>query len=194
MNIYLLLFFTFLEIGTVSFGGGFGMIALVREKILFYGWMTEAEFASFIAVSESTPGPLAINMATFVGASQGGFFGALVATCGVVLPAFLIILFITALMRNLLRYAGVQAVLSGVRPTVIGMIVATALTMGLSCLLSLSTVTDAPVSDPRAWLILGVLLLLHTGVYLWKKKAPSPILMILISAALGIALYAPLGG
>ena len=69
-------------IGALSFGGGYGMISLVRETVLGHGWLTEGEFLSFIAVSESTPGPLAINMATFIGASQGGFWGALCATLG----------------------------------------------------------------------------------------------------------------
>ena len=74
--IYLKLFLTFLEIGTVSFGGGYGMIALVREAVLGNGWLTEEEFLNLIAVSESTPGPIAVNTATFVGSTQGGFFGA----------------------------------------------------------------------------------------------------------------------
>ena len=91
---FLKLFLTFLEIGAVSFGGGYGMISLIREKVLLNGWLSEAEFLSFIAVSESTPGPLAVNMATFIGASQGGVLGALCATLGVVLPSFFIILLI----------------------------------------------------------------------------------------------------
>ena len=73
------LFWNFLVIGAVSFGGGYGMISLVREVVLSHGWLTESEFLSFIAVSESTPGPLAVNMATFIGSSQGGFLGALLA-------------------------------------------------------------------------------------------------------------------
>ena len=79
---FLKLFLTFLEIGAVSFGGGYGMISLIREKVLLNGWLSEAEFLSFIAVSESTPGPLAVNMATFIGASQVGVPGALCATLG----------------------------------------------------------------------------------------------------------------
>ena len=82
--IYVELFWNFLMIGALSFGGGYGMISLVRETVLGHGWLTEGEFLSFIAVSESTPGPLAINMATFIGSSQGGFWGALCATLGVV--------------------------------------------------------------------------------------------------------------
>ena len=96
--IYLQLFLNFLMIGALSFGGGYGMISLVRETVLRHGWLTEAEFLSFVAVSESTPGPLAINMATFIGSSQGGFPGALIATLGVVLPSFFIILLIAAVL------------------------------------------------------------------------------------------------
>ena len=128
---FLKLFLTFLEIGAVSFGGGYGMISLIREKVLLHGWLSEAEFLSFIAVSESTPGPLAVNMATFIGASQGGVPGALCATLGVVLPSFFIILLIAALIHDLLKYAGVEAFLSGVRPCVVALILSTAFTMGL---------------------------------------------------------------
>ena len=127
--IYLTLFLTFLKIGAVSFGGGYGMISLIRETVLENAWLTEEEFLNFIAVAESTPGPLAVNMATFIGSAQAGFFGALVATLGVVLPSFVIILIIAALIKNLLKYAGVKSVLSGIRPTIVGLILATALTM-----------------------------------------------------------------
>ena len=90
--ILLKLFLTFLKIGAVSFGGGYGMIPLMREEVLLHSWIGEETFLNFIAVSESTPGPIAVNMATFIGSSQGGILGAFVATLGVVLPAFLIIL------------------------------------------------------------------------------------------------------
>jgi len=139
---FLKLFLTFLEIGAVSFGGGYGMISLIREKVLLNGWLSEAEFLSFIAVSESTPGPLAVNMATFIGASQGGVLGAFCATLGVVLPSFFIILLIAALIHDLLKYAGVEAFLSGVRPCVVALILSTAFTMGLSTLLGISTAAE----------------------------------------------------
>ena len=187
--IYLKLFLTFLEIGAVSFGGGYGMISLIREAVLGNGWLTEAEFLSFIAVSESTPGPLAVNMATFIGSSQGGFLGALAATLGVVLPAFLIILLIASVIRNLLKFAGVRAFLSGVRPCVVAMILATALTMALGTLLGFTAMSNPLSPDLRA---IGIFLLL-VGVHVfWRKrrsKAPSPIAMILLSAVLGMVLY-----
>ena len=183
------LFLTFFEIGAVSFGGGYGMISLIREKVLLHGWLSEAEFLSFIAVSESTPGPLAVNMATFIGSSQGGVLGALCATLGVVLPSFFIILLIAALIHELLKYAGVDAFLSGVRPCVVALILSTALTMGLSTLLDVSTAADTPVPS---WQGIGLLALLAIVRLVWQKtkgKAPSPIGMILLSAVLGALLY-----
>ena len=93
--IYLELFLTFLQVGAFSFGGGYGMISLIRERVLAHGWLCEEELLNMIAVAESTPGPIAVNMATFVGSSQGGFLGALLATIGVVLPSFIIILLIS---------------------------------------------------------------------------------------------------
>ena len=108
--IYLQLFLNFLMIGTVSFGGGYGMISLIRETVISNEWLAESDFLNMIAVSESTPGPLAINMATFVGSTQGGFFGALAATFGVVLPSFIIISLIALAMKadEIRRSAGVS--------------------------------------------------------------------------------------
>ena len=145
------LFWNFLMIGALSFGGGYGMISLVRETVLSNGWLTESEFLSFIAVSESTPGPLAVNMATFVGSSQGGFWGALVATLGVVLPSFLLLLLIAAVLRNLMKYRGVEAFLSGVRPCVVALILATAVTMGLTRLQWLQGEQDPQPEDSEAF-------------------------------------------
>lgn len=214
--IYLQLFFSFLMIGTVSFGGGYGMISLIRETVLSYGWLSEEEFLNFIAVSESTPGPLAVNMATFIGSSQGGILGSFFATVGVVMPSFFIILLIAALLKNFMKYAGVQAFLSGIRPCVVAMILSTAVTMGLGTLFSVRSVDDigsllnlgpssevvssyssatgslssgAVVPDYKGIFIFVFLIVLHV---LWKhfrKKTISPILMLLLSAGLGVVVY-----
>ena len=190
--IYLKHFLTFLEIGAVSFGGGYGMIALISEKVTSLGWMTETELQNFIAVSEVTPGSLAVSVATFVGAEKGGFFGALVATVGVVLPSFIIIVLIAAVIKNLLKYSGVQAFLSGIQPAVIGMIIATAVTMGLKTLLSLSTFGNPVSPDVKGLVILAILATIHILMLKIKKKRPSPIVMILVSAGLGLLMYSPL--
>ena len=187
--IYLQLFLTFLEIGAVSFGGGYGMISLIREKVLTYGWLEEEELLNFIAVSESTPGPIAINMATFIGSSQGGLLGAALATLGVVLPAFLIILLIAAVIRGLLKYTGVQAFLGGIRPCVIGLILGTSATMFLSAVFGFQSIGGAFSFDLRA---LAIVALVAAFAWVWKKlksKKPSPIVMILFSAVLGMLFY-----
>lgn len=187
--IYLQLFLTFLQIGAVSFGGGYAMISLIREKVLLHGWLCEDELLNMIAVSESTPGPIAVNMATFVGSSQGGVLGALLATLGVVLPSFIIILLIASIIRNFLKYKGVQAVLGGIRPCVVGLILATAVTLFLSTLIGFEGIGSPASLDLRGLLILGLLLIGGFASKKLFKKKTSPVLMILVSAGLGMLLY-----
>ena len=187
--IYLKLFLTFFEIGLFTFGGGYAMISLIRDKSLALGWLTEEELLNMIAVSESTPGPIAVNMATFVGSTQGGILGSLVATLGVVLPSFIIILLVCAIIRNLLKYKGVQAFLRGVRPCIAALILATAVTMALSTLLNVTTLTGGFAPDVKGIIILAILVAIALAFKKIKKKKPSPILMILISAGLGMLLY-----
>ena len=187
--IYLELFLTFLQIGAFSFGGGYGMISLIREKVLIYGWLTEEEMLNMIAVAESTPGPIAVNMATFVGSSQGGILGALLATFGVILPSFVIILIIAALIRNLLKYEGVKAFLGGIRPCIIGLILATAITMFMSTAIGFSGIGDTLTIDLNGIIIFVILIAISVVAKLALKKRPSSILMIVISAGLGMLMY-----
>lgn len=121
------------------------------------GWLTENEFLNFIAVSESTPGSLAVNMATFIGSTQGGILGSFVATLGVVLPSFLIILLIASALKNLMKYAPVNAFLSGVRPCVVAMILATALSMALSTLFGLTDLQAGFAPDLRSIAVFAML-------------------------------------
>ena len=187
--ICLQLFFSFLLIGAVSFGGGYGMISLVRETVLRNGWLTESEFLSFIAVSESTPGPLSVNMATFIGASQGGFAGSLLATLGVVLPSFFIIRLIAAALKNLLQYPVVSAFLTGVRPCVVALILSTALTMALDALLGMAVFGDGFSPDLRVIAVFGLLIAVHFAFKRLRGKAPSPLAMIGLSACLGMLFW-----
>ena len=165
------------------------MISLIREKVLMYDWLTEEEMLNMIAVAESTPGPIAVNMATFVGSSQGGFLGAILATLGVILPSFIIILIIATLIRNFMKYAGVKAFLSGIRPCVVGLILATAITMFMSTAIGFSGIGDALAIDCNGIIIFAILILISIVAKLAFKKKPTPILMILISAGLGMLMY-----
>lgn len=187
--IYLKLFLNFLIIGGLSFGGGYGMISIVRETVLANKWLTESEFMDLIAVTESTPGPIAVNMATFIGSTQGGILGSFFATLGVVLPSFIIILIIASVLKNLMKYAGVNAFLSGVRPCVVAMILATALRMALSTLLGFVDIKTAIAPDLRAIAVFAILWAVHLGYKKLKNTPPSPILMIVFSAALGILFW-----
>lgn len=187
--IYLELFLTFLEVGTFSFGGGYGMISLIRELCLQKGWLAESELLNMIAVAESTPGPIAVNMATFVGSSQGGIPGALCATVGVVLPSFIIILVIAMVLKGLMKYKGVKAFMGGIRPCVIGLILATAAIMLLNSLFGLATVGSIFSTDARAIAIFAILVIVAVFAKKVIKKKISPILMIAFSAILGIVFY-----
>ncbi len=187
--IYLKLFLTFFKIGAVSFGGGYGMISLIREEVVSNGWLTENELLNMIAVAESTPGPIAVNIATFIGSSEAGIFGALASTLGVIIPSFFIILLIAALIGNLLKFAGVKAFLKGIRPAVVGLILATAVTMLLSTLFSFTSLGSSFAPNIRAIAIFAILVAIALVIKKVFKKKPSPILMIIISAGLGILFY-----
>ena len=179
--IYLELILAFLRVGLFSFGGAYGAIPLIREEVLNRGWLSDEALSYIIAVSESTPGPIMVNAATYIGSSQAGFLGALLATTAVVLPSFAVILLITAVMKNALKNPYVKAVLRGLQPCVVAIILMTGVEMVLTnCFTS---------ADPSALLITGILaVILFGSKYLLKKKI-SPITLILIAALLGIVIY-----
>lgn len=166
-----------------------GAVGIAVYLIKTLGWLSEDEFVNFIAVSESTPGPLAVNMATFVGSSQAGFIGGLIATLGVVLPSFVIIFIIASIMKDLLKYSGVKAMLSGIRPCVVAMILATGITMALSSLLNITTINSKPAFDYKALIIFLLIALADVLLLKLKKFKLSPITIIVSSAFLGIIFY-----
>ena len=120
--IYLQLFFSFLKVGAFAFGGGYAMLSLIGDSVLSYGWMNETELLNFVGVETVIPGPIAVNMATYVGYEQGGFLGALLATIGVVLPSFIIILIVAAFIKNLLKFPAVKTFIMSIRPALGGLI------------------------------------------------------------------------
>lgn len=189
MIILLELFLAFFEIGALTFGGGYAMIPLVRETVLTRGWLTEEEMLNMIAVAESTPGPIAVNMATFVGSNEAGVLGSVVATLGVVLPSFIIILVISALLKNFMKYKGVNAFLEGVRPCVVALILGTAITLFLSVLLGVGSGSFEFSVDVIGILIFAIIVAISLIYKRLRGKKPSPILMILISAGFGMLFY-----
>lgn len=181
--IYLELFLGFLEVGLFSFGGAYAAIPLIRDVVLRYGWVTEEQLLYFIAVSESTPGPIMVNLATYVGSSQAGILGAVLATLTVILPAFAIILVVVKIMDRFMKNGWVKAAMGGLKPCVMGIILATGAYMVVSNALPGWGV------DWRALIITGILAVSLLATKLLKKKL-SPILLIVIGAVAGMAVYA----
>ena len=180
------LFLGFLRVGCFAFGGAYGAIPLIRDVVLSYGWLSDEMVTYMIAVSESTPGPIMVNMATYVGSSQGGFLGAVIATTAVIVPSFVVIVLITTLLNTALKNKYVQAAIGGLKPCVVGIVLATGIYMLLSNGIGL---VSKPVADWKAIALTGVfLILLYTYPHIAKKKL-SPIALIAISAVLGILVY-----
>lgn len=187
--IYLILFLEFLKIGLFSFGGGYGMISMMKETVLSHAWLSEAQLLDFIGIAESTPGPIAINMATFIGSSQGGVLGATLATIGVVLPSFVIILLLAIILKNVIKSKPFMAIMNGIRPVIVGLIVGT----GIIFLYGLTGLTDiyTPfVFDYHSLIIFAVLALVAWAYPRIFKKPINPLLLIAISVFFGIVLFA----
>ena len=186
--IYLKLFWEFLKIGALSFGGGYAMIAPVRDVVVQNGWMTDAGFMQFIGVCESTPGVLAVNMATFVGSTEGGFFGALLATLGVILPAFCVMLLLGTVLARFRKSRALAAALSGIRPAALGMILSAGLWLSAQTLV-FSGSKPAFSPDLRAIGIAAVLLWVMLAWKKEKKKKMPAVPLIGIAAVLGAVVY-----
>ena len=184
--IYLKLFWDFFRVSCFTFGGAYGAIPLIRDMVLGNGWLTDERLTYMIAVSESTPGPIMVNMATYIGSDQAGFWGSLLATAGVVLPAYLIIMLIMGILKNTIQSPYVQAVLRGLKPCVTGIVLATGLYMVIHNMLPLAggRIADVPGIIITAGL-LGILWVYRK----WKKKPLSPISLILCAAVLGVIVF-----
>lgn len=134
--IYLELFLTFLKIGAFTFGGGYAMLPLIQAEVIAHGWMQQEAIIDFIAVSESTPGPFAVNMATYIGSETGGIFGAVCATTGVVLPSFIVILFVAKCFEKFKQNKVVKGCMSGLKPAVVGLIGSAVITVAATVFVS----------------------------------------------------------
>ncbi len=186
--IFLKLFLTFFKIGAFTFGGGYAMLPLISEEVLANGWLESASIVNFIAVSESTPGPFAINIATYIGSVVGrefgilgAVFGSFCATLGVVLPSFIIILIVARFYEKFKTNKIVAGVMTGLKPAVIGLIG--------SALIGMATTVFFPMGfsvsvfkTAEFFVSLGIFLL--SAVLVFKKV--HPIIIIVISAVLGI--------
>lgn len=181
--IYFELFITFLTIGAFTFGGGYAMLPLIQNAVLEKGWLAESDIVNFIAVSESTPGPFAINIATYVGMETAGILGAICSTLGVVVPSFVIILIVARIYRQFQESKLVKGCMTGLRPTVIGLIGGAVLTIGQTVFFP----NGFALSSLDFYTIIVSLIICLIGIFLIFKKKVHPIILIIVSATLGVA-------
>lgn len=193
---FLILFLEFLKIGLFTFGGGYAMIPFIKETVLKYNWMSEAQFLDMIGVSEVTPGPIAINMATYIGSTQGyielgyfgSFLGSLIATIAVILPAFIIMLLIAIVLKRVIKNKYVQGALKGIRSVAVALIFGSGLTLLADVLFPVSlydNVINVTFNKTPIFIFFLIIFAYFVVNKICKKKVP-PYLVILSSALLGI--------
>ena len=180
--IYLILFLTFFKIGAFTFGGGYAMLPLIQEEVLRQNWLTQQELVNFVAVSESSPGPFAVNISTFVGSQMGGVFGSFCATLGVVLPSFIIILIVAKCFERFKTNIAVKGCMSGLKPATIGLIGAAIVSVGETVFFP-SGLTAAAFLDVNFYVSLIIFIIMTVLAF----RKVHPIAIICMSAVVGIA-------
>lgn len=183
------LFITFFKIGLFTFGGGYSMIPMIVEETSNFDALSESEIIDFIAISESTPGPFAINISTLIGYSQGGILGAIIATLGVVLPSFIIILLLVNIFEKVKDNRYFKSIIKTVMPLVIGLIISTVVSIGLVSLANIENVSNIKNEfslNSTSLITLFIIMIILGVLAISKKKKPAPILIIVLCAGLGI--------
>ena len=176
--IYLTLFLEFFKVGLFCFGGAFGMIPLIEEIVIKHSWLTESEFYDFLGICESTPGPIAVNLATYIGSVQGRLLGSIIATLGVILPSFIIILLVASVMNTFTENKYFKRFLKGVKPVIAGLILSTGFII----------LTKSVFKNSKFDIISLIIFLFLCFINFVFRKKISSIWLIVISASMGIVL------
>lgn len=188
--IYLQLFYTFFLIGLFTFGGGYAMIPMIQEQVVGNGWISEKALLDFIAISEVTPGPFAINISTFVGNSVGGIFGAICATVGVILPSLIIIIIIAIVMKKLIGNRFMQGALTGVKPIVLALILSTAILLFIKVIFfngnAIKGDLQFDIKSLTLLVMLGGFLIIYKKT---KKKSLGAIKLLGLAALFGLIIF-----
>ncbi len=181
--IYLELFYTFFKIGLFGFGGGYAMLSMIQgEVVTRYGWISSQEFTDIVAISQTTPGPIGINAATYVGfTSTGSVWGAITATMAVILPSFILMLTISKFFLKYQQHPTVVSIFNGLRPAVVGLLASAAL------VLMDKENFGSPVESTYTFVISCIIFL--TVFIGTRKYKANPILMIIACGIAGLFLY-----
>lgn len=171
--IYWQLFLAFLQIGMFSFGGGYAALPLIQEQVMKNGWLSATEFTDLITISQMTPGPIAVNSATFVGIRIGGIAGALAATLGCILPSCILVMGLAWLYLRYRKLSMLQSVLETLRPAVVAMIAAAGVSIMITAFWNGPVGMDTVKIDS--------ILIFIAALYLLKKKDMNPILVMVLS-------------
>lgn len=177
--IFLQLFGAFFKIGLFTLGGGYAMLALIQQEIVRYGWMTPQEFVDVVGIAEVTPGPIAVNAATFVGFRTAGIQGALVATGAVVLPSLISVIIVSRVWAKYKNSPTTQNMFAGIRPVVVGLVAAAAFLVGLATFNALAS------SIHGLW----TLLLAGMTFYGVAFRKWDPIKVLIGAALVGLVVY-----
>lgn len=181
--IYLQLFYTFFKIGLFGFGGGYAMLSMIQgEVVTRYDWISTQEFTDIVAISQSTPGPIGINAATYVGfTATGSIWGSVIATFAVVLPSFILMLTISKFFLKYQKHPAVEAVFSGLRPAVVGLLASAALVL-------MNVENFGSPTDDTYTFVISIIIFLVAFIGT-KKYHANPILMIIACGIAGLILY-----
>jgi len=185
--ILLRLFFAFFKVGLFSFGGGNAMLPLIYQTMLSFGGLSEADFSDMVALSQVTPGPVAVNAATYIGLLAAGIPGSVAATVGVCLPCFLIMLIVIKLLDRFRGNAIVEGAFAGIRPVTIGLLLAAVLFM-MNGVLVKGPVVSAEMADPGYYNLIPILIF-AVSILLISLVKLKPLHVMLIMAAAGALIY-----
>ncbi|MCL1817337.1 MAG: chromate transporter [Spirochaetaceae bacterium] len=189
------LVWSFFKIGLFSFGGGYAMVPMMQGEIAAHGWLAAREFADIVAISQMTPGPIAVNAATYIGYRVAGVWGSAAATLGVSLPSFLLVILVTHFLQKFKESLTVSSVLAGIRPATLGLVSAAVIFFSRMSFLTPSRHWNGLGILPGQILRLGFVDLRIPGLIIFliilietKLFKLKPIPAVLLSAALGMIL------
>lgn len=185
MILYIKLFYVFFKVGFFSFGGGYAMLPMMYQEIQAFDLMPAREFSDIVALSQMTPGPIAVNAATYVGYKSSGFLGAVFATIGVSLPSFIIILIIAAFINKFKSSSVIQAVLSGIRPATVGLMASAVVFFSKTSLFNKGFFSVKMFQNPLSYIsITSLIIFVFTIIGAIKYKI-GPITLTILAGIIG---------